>query len=83
MATSVGKSLLWVGIFATLLIMAIAAVVMSANPPEGYTVRIDHAGKSYYAKDWRFDESHNCVVFADQYQTHRVLCGDYSMENVK
>lgn len=51
--------------------------------PAGYTIKITHSTGSYYAKDWRFDESHNCVVFVDQDNQRRVLCGDYNMENVK
>lgn len=68
---------------AVLAVVGLLAVLQLTSPPNGYRVKIKHSTGSYYTKDWRFDESHNCVVFEDHKQTRRVLCGDYSMENVK
>lgn len=73
-----------IGVIVGLLIgMGLSGKPKEAKAPVGYTIKITHSTGTYYAKDWRFDETHNCVVFVDQDQQRRVLCGDYNMENVK
>lgn len=72
-----------VGVLIGILIGAAVAKPKEPSAPEGYSIQITHSTGTYYANDWRFDETHKCVVFVDQNQKHRVLCGDYNMVNVK
>lgn len=77
----IGVGLVVVGVFIGLLFGAVQH--KEPTPPQGYNIKITHSTGTYYANDWRFDETHKCVVFVDQDQKHRVLCGDYNMVNVK